>query len=100
MFNVTHCHSIKFLQVILPYIKSKLHYVYDREREARLQASLWGHGDARFDDTDFLLDQGESSHSQVEALSVGGSRMMHLKKTIMAVIACCYPWIHATNEGR
>ncbi|KAG1361871.1 peroxisome biogenesis protein 12 [Cocos nucifera] len=90
--------SVAFL-VILPYIKSKLHYIYNREREARLQASLWGHDDARFDDTDFLLDQGESSHSQVEAFSVEGSHMMHLKKRIMAVIACCYPWIHATNEG-
>ncbi|XP_010934246.1 peroxisome biogenesis protein 12 [Elaeis guineensis] len=90
--------SVAFL-VILPYVRSKLHYIYNREREARLQASLWGHDDARFDDTDFLLDQGESSHSQVEAFGVEGSHMMHVKKRIMSVIACCYPWIHATNEG-
>ncbi|XP_038977307.1 peroxisome biogenesis protein 12-like [Phoenix dactylifera] len=90
--------SVAFL-VILPYIKSKLHYIYNKEREARLQASLWGHDDARFDDTGFVLDQGESSHSQIEASSVEGSRMTHLKKRIMEIIACCYPWIHATNEG-
>lgn len=84
----------------MPYIKSKLHSIYNKEREARLQASLWGHDDVRFDDTDFLLDQGESSHLQIEALSVEGSRMTHIKKRIMGIIACCYPWIHATNEGR
>ncbi|CAN6575387.1 unnamed protein product [Malus baccata var. baccata] len=36
--------SVVFL-VVLPYFKSKLHSIYNREREARVQASLWGHVD-------------------------------------------------------
>lgn len=76
----------------MPYIKSKLNSIYNRESEARLQASLWGN------DVDFL-DQDEISSRQAEASSGEGSSMMRIKKKLMAVIGACYPWIHATNEG-
>ncbi|XP_073002589.1 peroxisome biogenesis protein 12 isoform X1 [Typha latifolia] len=90
--------SVVFL-VILPYFKSKLHSYYNREREARLQASLWGQDEPRLDEAGFLLDEGETSHARVEASSMEVSSMTHLKKKIIAAIAACYPWIHATNEG-
>lgn len=89
--------SVAFL-VILPYIKSKLNSVYNREREASLQASLWGNDDSRLDNTDYFLDQGEISNTQVEPRSEG-SAVLQIKKKIMAIIGACYPWIHATNEG-
>ena len=85
--------------MVLPYFKSKLNSIYNREREARLQASLWGHDEARLDETDYFLDQGEVSDTRVEPSSVEGSSLMHLKKKIMAIIGACYPLIHATNEG-
>lgn len=90
--------SVAFL-VILPYIKSKLNSIYNRDREAMLQASLWGSNETRLDDTDFTLDQGEISNARVEPLRGEGSSMVQIKKKIMAVIGACYPWIHATNEG-
>ncbi|KAH9658883.1 peroxisome biogenesis protein 12 [Citrus sinensis] len=45
--------SVVFM-VVMPYFKSKLHSVYNKEREARLQASLWGPTDERFDDADYF----------------------------------------------
>ncbi|WOL06161.1 hypothetical protein Cni_G14893 [Canna indica] len=90
--------SVAFL-VILPYIKSKLHSIYNKEREARLQASLWGNDDGRLGDTDFLLDQAETSPERIQASSEAGSSMLDLKRKIKAIIGACYPWIHATNEG-
>ncbi|CAL9160101.1 unnamed protein product [Musa hybrid cultivar] len=90
--------SVAFL-VILPYVKSKLHAIYNQQREARLQASLWGHDDVRLDDADFLLDQGEISHGQIQASSEAGSITLDLKRKIKTIIGACYPWIHATNEG-
>ncbi|OAY64614.1 peroxisome biogenesis protein 12 [Ananas comosus] len=90
--------SVVFL-VVLPYFKSKLHSIYNREREARLQASLWGQDDPGLDEAGFLLDQGETSHAQVETTSVEVSSVTHLKRKVMAIIGACYPWIHATNEG-
>ncbi|ONK57334.1 uncharacterized protein A4U43_C10F19010 [Asparagus officinalis] len=90
--------SVAFL-VILPYMKSKLNSIYNREREARLQASLWGDDDTRLDDTDYFLDQGEISDARLEPSSREGSSIAHIKKKIVAIIGACYPWIHATNEG-
>lgn len=83
----------------MPYVKSKLHAIYNQQREARLQASLWGHDDVRLDDADFLLDQGEISHGQIQASSEAGSIALDLKRKIKTIIGACYPWIHATNEG-
>ncbi|BAF26723.1 peroxisome biogenesis protein 12 [Oryza sativa Japonica Group] len=90
--------SVVFL-VVLPYFKSKLQSIYNKEREARLQASLWGQGDVRFDEADLVSDQGETSQAQVEATTGEVSNMARIKKNFAALIGVCYPWIHATNEG-
>ncbi|KAF9623254.1 hypothetical protein IFM89_000743 [Coptis chinensis] len=89
--------SVAFL-VVLPYFKSKLHSIYNKEREATLQASLWGPSDVRFDDSDYF-DSGETSHVTSGTLSSEGSRWTHIQKRIEAIIGACYPWIHAGNEG-
>lgn len=90
--------SVAFL-VILPYIRSKLNAVYMREREARLQASLWGTEEARLGDTDYFVDQGQISDTQVESARLEVSNIGQIKKKLMSIIFACYPWIHATNEG-
>ncbi|GAV82998.1 Pex2_Pex12 domain-containing protein/zf-C3HC4_2 domain-containing protein [Cephalotus follicularis] len=89
--------SVVFL-VVLPYFKSKLHSVYNKEREARLQASLWGPGDDRFDDVDYF-DGGEGSLASSGSLNAETSVGTRLTKKIQKVIAACYPWVHATSEG-
>ncbi|KAJ8452424.1 hypothetical protein Cgig2_000013 [Carnegiea gigantea] len=89
--------SVVFL-VVLPYFKSKLHSIYTREREAALQARLWGSGDERFDDADVvdiagsLVDQTRSSDAELY------SRVRILIQ-IKKAIGACYPWIHAGHEG-
>ncbi|KAL3838115.1 hypothetical protein ACJIZ3_022706 [Penstemon smallii] len=89
--------SVAFL-VILPYLKSKLQSVYDKQREAALQASLWGDNDERFDNTDDLgrinNSFGSSGNSAIEA-SARARWIKRLRKTVGA----CYPWLHAGNEG-
>ncbi|KAG0484457.1 hypothetical protein HPP92_008536 [Vanilla planifolia] len=90
--------SVVFL-VVLPYFKSKLHSIYNREREARLQESLWIHDDGRLDNLDSFFHQGEASQTQVEASTTEASNMMRVKKKIRAIIGSFYPWIHAGNEG-
>lgn len=79
-------------------MKSKLQSIYNKEREATLQASLWGVSDERLDEPDYLDGGGNSyglrSNSDVEA-STRARLIKRLKKTIGA----CYPWIHAGNEG-
>ncbi|XP_077252780.1 peroxin-12 isoform X2 [Tasmannia lanceolata] len=83
----------------LPYFKSKLHSIYNKQREAMLQASLWGHGDAQLDNADYFLSGGEISNVPTEASDASASRATRIKKRIEAIIGACYPWIHATNEG-
>ncbi|KAJ6851970.1 peroxisome biogenesis protein 12 [Iris pallida] len=90
--------SVAFL-VIVPYFKSKLNSIYNREREGRLQASIWGNGDAGLDESGYFLDQGVTSLAPLEAVSLEGSSMTSIRKKIVAIIGACYPWIHATNEG-
>lgn len=85
-------------QVVLPYFKSKLHSIYNREREARLQASLWGHGDERFDDAD-IFDRGEGSVVSRGNLDMEVSARTRLTKKIQKLIGACYPWLHASSEG-
>lgn len=90
--------SVAFL-VILPYLRSKLHAVYNKERETALQASLWGEGDDAFANTD-NLDTGANSRVSVTSSSdTEASAREQLKKRILKCIALCYPWIHAGNEG-
>ncbi|KAJ4803267.1 hypothetical protein LUZ62_015833 [Rhynchospora pubera] len=90
--------SVVFL-VVLPYFKSKLQSIYNREMEARLQASLWGNDEPRLDEAGFLLDQGETSAQSVGRSSANSSSMTRFRKKISALVAFFYPWIHATNEG-
>jgi peroxin-12 len=91
--------SVVFL-VVLPYFKSKLHSIYNKEREATLQASLWGHGDERFNETNYF-DDGDSnvlvssSGSTAETTSTRTRLVVKLKK----IIGVCYPLLHAGNEG-
>ncbi|MCL7037318.1 hypothetical protein MKW94_000132 [Papaver nudicaule] len=81
--------SVAFL-VVLPYFKSKLHSVYNREREATLQASLWGSSESRFDEVDYF-DDGEASNVP--------SQRCTIRKKVEAIIGACYPWLHAGTEG-
>lgn len=75
-----------------------MHSIYNKEREARLRASLWGDGDERYDDADYL-DGGSSSVVSTSGSDVRESVGAVLKKKIQKVICACYPWLHAGNEG-
>lgn len=70
--------------------------MYSKEREATLQASLWGESNERFDNVENfdggLLDSGSGSNEEASA------RRRTIKK-LKKIIAACYPWIHAGNEG-
>lgn len=82
----------------MPYFKSKLHSIYNKEREARLQATLWGHSDERFDDAD-ISDRGEGSAVSGGTLDVEASVRTRLAQKIQKFIGACYPWLHASSEG-
>lgn len=73
--------------------------MYNREMEARLQASLWGSDEPRLDEAGFLLDQGETSTRAVGRTNAEVSSLTHFRKKITKLVVTCYPWIHATNEG-
>lgn len=83
---------------MLPYFKSKLHSIYNKEREARLQASLWGRDDERFDDAD-IIDREENTLSLSENSDSEASARTRLRKRIQKLIGACYPWLHASSEG-
>ncbi|KAE8720979.1 Peroxisome bioproteinsis protein 12 [Hibiscus syriacus] len=85
-------------KVVLPYLKSKLHSIYNKEREARLQASLWGPGDERFENVDYYVE-GEASIASRTSTEAETTIRTRLAKNIQKIIGLCYPWIHATTEG-
>lgn len=89
--------SVVFL-VVLPYFKSKLHSIYNKEREARLQASLWGHGEDSLDNLDYATG-GEDVVVSVGTSNADRSIRTHLMKRIQKIVGACYPWIHASCEG-
>ncbi|XP_004302102.1 PREDICTED: peroxisome biogenesis protein 12 [Fragaria vesca subsp. vesca] len=89
--------SVVFL-VVLPYFKSKLHAIYNREREARLQATLWGDSGERFDDAD-IVDRGDGSGVSRGSFDAEASVRTRLAKKIQKLIGACYPWVHASSEG-
>ncbi|KAI7749399.1 hypothetical protein M8C21_001643 [Ambrosia artemisiifolia] len=89
--------SVVFL-VVLPYFKSKLHAIYNREREAALQASLWGNVDERFDEIDNLGDA-SSSFASTSGLDTDLSVRTRFRKRMDKIVATCYPWLHAGTEG-
>lgn len=75
-------------QVVLPYLKSKLHSIYNREREARLQATLWG-------------DETEHDYSPVSVPTsdAGAPVTTRVTKRVQRILGFCYPWLHASAEG-
>lgn len=75
-----------------------MHSIYNKEREAALQASLWGTEDERFGDTDFF-DGGGNSIVSTSSSDTEESVRERLRKKIRKIVAACYPWIHAGNEG-
>lgn len=72
--------SLLFL-VVLPYLKSKLHSIYNKEREARIQATLWG-------------DENESYTFNARA-----SVTTLITKRFQKIVGLCYPLLHAGTEG-
>ncbi|KAK3012009.1 hypothetical protein RJ639_011140 [Escallonia herrerae] len=89
--------SVVFL-VVLPYFKSKLHTIYNKEREATLQASLWGNSDERFDDTDYS-GGGDNSFVLTSGSDREASTRTPLTKRVQKIVGACYPWLHAGHEG-
>ncbi|KAL7109066.1 hypothetical protein ACP275_06G152200 [Erythranthe tilingii] len=89
--------SVAFL-VVLPYLKSKMQSIYNKEREATLQASLWGDNDDRFDDTDYVGGDNNSSFSR-ETSAIEASARARWMKRLQKTVFACYPWLHAGNEG-
>lgn len=81
-------------KVVLPYLKSKLHSIYNREREARLQATLWGDETQGFDD-------GRGDYSPVSTLTsdAAASISMRIANRVQRIVGFCYPWLHASTEG-
>ena len=81
---------------MLQYFISKLHGIYNKEREARLRESIWGEEDQGFDEADFftgeepVVSRGDSGDQE---LSVRVQVATRIKK----FVAVCYPWIH--TEG-
>lgn len=69
--------------------------MYNKERETTLQASLWGESDERFDNIENFDGGGTSLSGSNEEVSVRRRTIKRIKK----IIAACYPWIHAGNEG-
>ena len=84
--------------MVLPYFKSKLNSIYNREREARLQASLWGDDDGRFNDTG-VIGREEDSLIPRGPFDAASSVRVRLAKKIQKIIGACYPWVHASSEG-
>ncbi|KAK6915322.1 Pex, N-terminal [Dillenia turbinata] len=89
--------SVVFM-VVLPYLKSKLHAIYNKEREATLQASLWGHGDDRYEYGENYDGEGSSLVSG-RSLDRNAPIREHLMKRIQKIVGACYPWLHAGSEG-
>ncbi|CAF2103273.1 BnaA05g33000D [Brassica napus] len=89
--------SVVFL-VVLPYFKSKLHGIYNKEREARLRESLWGEEDQGFDEADFFTEE-EPVVSRGDCGDQELSVRVQVATRIKKFVAVCYPWMHASSEG-
>eukprot|EP01018_Ginkgo_biloba_P021343 Gb_06721 [translate_table: standard] len=92
--------SVLWLQVALPYFKSKLESAYNAQRGAMLQAALWGRGDADIFEADFIAEQAETTNLITEVQHQQDSRSRRILKKMKTFLAGCYPWIHAANEER
>ncbi|XP_050888123.1 peroxisome biogenesis protein 12 isoform X2 [Lathyrus oleraceus] len=83
--------SLVFL-VVLPYLKSKLHSIYNKEREARIQASLWG-------DENESYDFEQNSLVSTSTLDARASVTTRITKRFQKIVGICYPLLHAGTEG-
>ncbi|XP_058774699.1 peroxisome biogenesis protein 12 [Vicia villosa] len=83
--------SLVFL-VVLPYLKSKLHSIYNKEREARIQASLWG-------DENESYDFEQNSLVSTSTLDARASITTRITKRFQKIVGICYPLLHAGTEG-
>ncbi|CAK8574405.1 unnamed protein product [Lathyrus sativus] len=83
--------SLLFL-VVLPYLKSKLHSIYNKEREARIQASLWG-------DENESYDFEQNSLVSTSTLDARASITTRITKRFQKIVGICYPLLHAGTEG-
>lgn len=82
----------------MPYFKSKLHSIYNKEREARLQASLWGDDNERFDNAEIYDVRGDLV-VPTRALRVEASVRARVINKFQKIVGACYPWLHASSEG-
>lgn len=82
---------------MLPYLKSKLHSIYNKEREARLQASLWG------DENEGYVVDGDDVRGGFESDSLVSTATLdaraRTRKRLQKIVGFCYPWLHAGTEG-
>lgn len=82
--------SVVFL-VVLPYLKSKLHSIYNKDREARLRATLWGDENQGFED--------DYSPVSTPTSGAGVSVSTRIANRAQRIVGFCYPWLHASTEG-
>ncbi|KAL5066663.1 hypothetical protein RYX36_017550 [Vicia faba] len=83
--------SLVFL-VVLPYLKSKLHSIYNKEREARIQASLWGDENESYDFEQNSLVSTSTSDARASVTT-------HITRRFKKIVGFCYPLLHAGTEG-
>lgn len=86
-------------QVVLPYLKSKLHSIYNKEREARIQASLWGDENEGYDDGGGGGGFERDSLVSTATLDARASVTARITKRLRKIVGFCYPWLHAGTEG-
>ncbi|GER46219.1 peroxisome assembly protein 12 [Striga asiatica] len=87
--------SVAFL-VVLPYLKSRLKSIYDKEREASLQASLWGDSDEQFDN---YIGRGNNPFGSRSSSEIEASTRDRWIEMLRKTVGVCYPWLHAGTEG-
>lgn len=75
-----------------------MHSIYNKEREATLQASLWGHGDEGFNTADYFSEERASLIPSGDT-DVEMSVRARFKKRFQKFVGVFYPWLHAGNEG-
>ncbi|CAI8601678.1 unnamed protein product [Vicia faba] len=83
--------SLVFL-VVLPYLKSKLHSIYNKEREARIQASLWGDENESYDFEQNSLVSTSTSDARASVTT-------RITRRFKKIVGFCYPLLHAGTEG-
>ncbi|WZZ70991.1 peroxisome biogenesis protein 12-like [Brassica napus] len=87
-----------FFLVVLQYFISKLHGIYNKEREAMLWESLWGSEDQGFDEANFFTGE-ETVVSRGDSGNHALSLRVQLATRIKKFVAVCYLWIDVSSEG-